>query len=107
MMHSNGLFDYDFGPYRNHAEPEYQFDLTEAFVDLAMPFGNGAGLSAADGDYPRALRCACEALTGGGITTDGVPLEIRVNGRRVAGCDCRPREIDARTGSAAASSCFR
>jgi hypothetical protein len=46
MMHSNGLFDYDYGPYRNHAEPEYQFDLTEAFIDLVMPFGNGIRIRA-------------------------------------------------------------
>jgi hypothetical protein len=71
-------------------------------------FGDGADLSATEDDYPRALRGACEALTGnGGVTTDGVPLEIRVNGRRVAGCDCRPRKIGARIGTAAVSDCFR
>lgn len=39
MMHSNGLFDYDY--YRNHADPEYQFDITQAFADVAVPVGNG------------------------------------------------------------------
>jgi hypothetical protein len=79
-----------------------------AGIGPSVPFGDGADLSAADGEYPRALRDACEALTGGGgVTTDDVPLEITVNGRRVAGCDCRPREVGAQTGTAAASSCFR
>lgn len=42
MMKSNGLFDFDYGPYRRgHADPEYQFDLTQAYVDLAVPLGPG------------------------------------------------------------------
>ncbi|HEY7120820.1 MAG TPA: outer membrane beta-barrel protein [Tepidisphaeraceae bacterium] len=44
MMHSNGLFDYDY--YHNHAEPEYQFDVTQAFVDLAVPVGRGLRIRA-------------------------------------------------------------
>ena len=39
MMHSNGLFDYDYGAYRNHADPEYQFDLTQLYLDVAVPVG--------------------------------------------------------------------
>lgn len=41
MMHSNGLFDYDWPGYDSHADPEYQFDLTQAYVDVAVPVGNG------------------------------------------------------------------
>jgi hypothetical protein len=41
MMHSNGLFDYDYPTYDNHANPEYQYDLTQAYVDVAMPLGSG------------------------------------------------------------------
>ena len=44
MMHSNGLFDYDWFNYENHAEPEYQFDLTQLYADLAIPLGNGLRL---------------------------------------------------------------
>jgi hypothetical protein len=45
MMHSNGLLDYD-SVYVNHADPEYQFDLTQAYFDLVTPIGNGLRIRA-------------------------------------------------------------
>ncbi|HEY8750578.1 MAG TPA: outer membrane beta-barrel protein [Tepidisphaeraceae bacterium] len=41
MMHSHGLLDYNFGGYRDHSNPEYQFDLTQAYFDVAIPVGSG------------------------------------------------------------------
>src|SRR5206468_3399907 len=37
FIHSNGLFDWYNGP----ESPEDQFDLTQAYVDLAIPVGRG------------------------------------------------------------------
>jgi hypothetical protein len=44
MMHSNGIFDYDFGGYFDHTHPEYQFDPTQFYVDVAIPIGSGLRL---------------------------------------------------------------
>lgn len=41
MMHSNGLFDFDWFDYKNHADPAYQIDLTQLYFDLGIPVGNG------------------------------------------------------------------
>jgi hypothetical protein len=41
MMHSNGLFDYNYGGYFDHTHPEYQFDVTQAYFDVAVPVGSG------------------------------------------------------------------
>jgi hypothetical protein len=46
MMHSNGLMDYRKNPasptgYGTEHNPYYQWDLTEAFLDFALPVGNG------------------------------------------------------------------
>jgi hypothetical protein len=41
MMHSNGLFDYDWPDFTNHAKPENQYDLTQLYVDVGVPLGTG------------------------------------------------------------------
>lgn len=37
FIHSNGLFDY----YDDPRDPENQFDLNQAYIDVAVPVGNG------------------------------------------------------------------
>jgi hypothetical protein len=49
LIHSNGLFDYHGqfragGSYRRFDSPENQFDLNQAYVDLAIPVGSGLGI---------------------------------------------------------------
>ncbi|MBC8106025.1 MAG: porin [Anaerolineae bacterium] len=44
FIHSNGLFDYDsasYGTTITQDGPDEQFDLNQAYVDLAVPIGNG------------------------------------------------------------------
>ncbi|MBC7816127.1 MAG: porin [Planctomycetaceae bacterium] len=44
FIHSNGLFDYDFATYgltSTQDGPDEQIDLNQAYVDLAIPIGNG------------------------------------------------------------------
>lgn len=40
LIHSNGLFDW----YDSPRDPENQFDLNQAYIDLALPVGNGLRL---------------------------------------------------------------
>ena len=42
LIHSNGLFDWYDGP----RDPENQFDLNQAYVDVTVPVGNGLRLRA-------------------------------------------------------------
>ena len=42
LIHSNGLFDWYDGP----RDPQNQFDLNQAYVDVAVPIGNGLRLRA-------------------------------------------------------------
>jgi putative OmpL-like beta-barrel porin-2 len=44
MMHSNGTMDYDYGGYFDHSHPDYQFDPTQFYVDVAIPIGSGLRL---------------------------------------------------------------
>ena len=51
-IHSSGLFDNNSvagvtnGYYRSRTRPENQFDINQAYVDLALPIGNGVRVPA-------------------------------------------------------------